>query len=208
MRILQTHGLAIILGVGLIITAASVPAQAQNAPYYAAQLGGGSLAALAGGLVGTLAGGLSGGLLGATVQFLKAPMETPKLPLVAQWSSWGAKAGFGLGASVGAALGVMYVGSAFGMAGNPQGAIIGAFAGGLLGMVFLPDSSHSFFYWQFIQTAKVVRAKARWGFELKFFVNPLTLAALGATIGYNLGTKPEKKDTTATITMPLFAVQF
>jgi len=216
MHVLQTYGLAIIAiiaGVGWIVTVVSVPAQTQSALYYVAQLSGGGLAALGGSLGGTLVGGLGGGLLGATVQFLKASITIsqeatePHTLLVAQWSSWGAKAGFGLGASIGATLGVIYVGSVFGMAGNPQGAMIGAFAGGLLGMVFLSDSSHPFFYWQFIQTAKVVRAQARWGFKLKLFVNPLTLATLGATIGYNLGTKPEKEDTT-TITMPLFTVQF
>jgi hypothetical protein len=57
----------------------------------------------------------------------------------------GSKGRLWLGASIGATLGVIYVGSVFGMAGNPQGAMIGAFAGGLLGMVFLLiQVTHSF----------------------------------------------------------------
>lgn len=76
-----------VVGIGLVIVAMALPAWAQGASpvYYAAQLGGGSIAALAGSLVGTLAGGLSAGD--------------------------GTPIGFGLGASVGATWGVVQVAS-------------------------------------------------------------------------------------------------
>ncbi len=55
---------ALVVGFSLVVVAVSLPVRAQDTSplYYAAQLGGGSLAALAGGLGGTLVGGLSGAL--------------------------------------------------------------------------------------------------------------------------------------------------
>lgn len=197
---------------GLSVGAIDIPAQAQSPSpaYYAAQLAGGSLAALAGGLGGTLVGGLSGALLGVAFEFLEAPFaiyqETDRLSRAVDWAFLGAKAGFGLGASLGAAAGVVYIASASGVAGDPQGAMIGAFIGGMVGMTILLDASRPFFQWRFIQTSEGLRARAKGGVEFKLLLNPVTLAALGATIGYNMGA--ERSNANQAISMPLVALRF
>jgi hypothetical protein len=208
----------VVLGAtGLSVTAIDRPAQAQSASpaYYAAQLGGGSLAALAGGLAGTLAGGLSGALLGVTAELLTDPFsfyqeleqESEGLPRIrsVDWAFLGAKIGFGLGVGVGAAVGVISVGAAFEIAGDPQGAMLGALTGSLVGMVLLLDSVRPYFQWRWIRTAEGWRGRSEFTMH-KLLLNPVTLAALGATISYNLG----KKDWVAKvpISVPLFALRF
>lgn len=157
----------IIAGVGLIIIAVSLPVWAQSASlmYYAAQLGGGSVTALAGGLVGALVGGFSGGLISEAHN--------------------GAKLGLGLGASFGATWGVLQVASAYDVKGDPTLALLGALAGSFVSILFLPDSAYPQLLCQ--MDAKSIRFGASVVFKL--LVNPVTLAALGATIGYNLGKK-------------------
>lgn len=173
----------IAVGISLAVGAVSLPVWAQSTSpvYYAAQLGGGSLAALAGGLAGTLVGS---GLIGEVVN--------------------GAEVGFGLGASLGATWGVLQVASAYGVRGDPTLAFVGALAGTIVGMILLPDSASPHPQWR--MDAKGLRIQS--SVMLRSLINPVTLAALGATIGYNLGTKPRKEGTPATIAVPLYALQF
>lgn len=113
--------------------------------------------------------------------------------------------GFGLGIGVGAAVGVVQVASAFGISGDPQAAMIGALAGSLVGMVFLLDSAAPQLHWRVLKTSEKFRIEGRSSVVLKLFVNPVTLATLGATIGYNLG---KKEFVRATVSVPLFALRF
>lgn len=214
------QGILVTLSMVGLVLAIDVPIWARNPSpsYYAAQLGGGTLAALAGSLPGVLVGGLSGALVGVAVEALYDPAgiykeitdldEFPTRPI--SWAFLGAKAGFGLGVSVGAAWGVVQAASAFGVAGDPQAALIGALAGSLIGMtlVFALDSPSPYFPWRFIRTDRGWVVQGRSIRLERFVLNPITLAALGATIGYNLGTKPSQEGARATVTVPLFALQF
>jgi hypothetical protein len=214
MSIRKIQAILVALGtVGLVWGVAGMPAWAQSPSptYYAAQFGGGTLAALAGGLAGTVVGGLSGALVGVAVEALHDPFgifkevtsldEFPLRPI--SWAFVGAKMGFGLGVGVGAAVGVIAVGAVFDVAGNPQGAMLGALTGSLVGMVLLLDPVRPYFQWRWIPTAEGWRGRS----ELhRVLLNPVTLAALGATIGYNLGKKDWVAE--APISVPLFAFSF
>lgn len=150
-----------------MIIAVSPPVWAQSTLllYYTAQLGGGSVTALAGSLVGVLVGGFSGELIGEAHN--------------------GAKLGLGLGASFGATWGVLQVASAYKVKGDPTLALLGALAGSFMSILSLPDSAYPQLLCQ--RDARGIRIRASVVFKL--LVNPVTLAALGAAIGYNLGEK-------------------
>ncbi len=198
----------------LSVLAVGVSAQGQSPLYYGTQIGGGTIAALAGGVAGTLVGGLSGALLALPIEFARNPrgvyhitqerqIQPPEdllapsseEPLPVRWAFRGAKIGFGLGVSVGAAMGVIWIGKLFGVEGDPQGAFTGAFAGGLVGILLLTEPQKypfSFQGWYCERTEKEPN-KISWecGYKsssmepIEVLLSPMALAALGATIGYN-----------------------
>jgi hypothetical protein len=156
-----------------------------------------------------LVGGLSGVPVGGVVGFLDPACRQETESCVGlravDGAYLGAKLGFGLGVSVGAAVGVISVGAAFEIAGDPQGAMLGALTGSLVGMVLLLDSVRPYFQWRWIRTAEGWRGRSEFTLH-RLLLNPVTLAALGATIGYNLGKKYWVAK--VPISVPLFALRF
>jgi hypothetical protein len=159
---MKSVSVVVLVCLGVLAVGVSAQAQGQSPLYYGTQIGGGTIAALAGGVAGTLAGGLGGVLLALPIEFTRNPkgvyqitqerqIQSPEdllapsseEPLPLQWGFRGAKIGFGLGVSVGAAMGVIWIGKLFGVEGDPQGAFTGAFAGGLVGMLLLIEPQKS-----------------------------------------------------------------
>jgi hypothetical protein len=201
---MKSVSVAVLVCLGMLTVGVSAQARGQSPLYYGTQIGGGTIAALAGGVAGTLAGGLGGVLLALPIEFTRNPkgvyqitqerqIQSPEdllapsseEPLPLQWGFRGAKIGFGLGVSVGAAMGVIWIGKLFGVEGDPQGAFIGAFAGGLVGMLLLIEPQKS---WHCERIEGREKNKIGWkcGFKSSsILLSPMALAALGATIGYN-----------------------
>ncbi len=211
---MKSASIAALVCLGVLAVGVSAQAQGQSPLYYGTQIGGGTIAALAGGVVGTLAGGLSGALLALPLEFARNPKgvyqvtqeerqtQTPEdllappseEPLPMQWAFKGAKIGFGLGVSIGAAMGVIWIGKLFGVEGDPQGAFTGAFAGGLVGMILLTEPQKypfSFSGWYCERIEEKDKTSWECGYKgslvepIEVLLSPMALAALGATIGYN-----------------------
>jgi hypothetical protein len=212
---MKSVSVAVLVCLGVLAVGVSAQARGQSPLYYGTQIGGGTIAALAGGVAGTLAGGLGGVLLALPIEFTRNPkgvyqitqerqIQSPEdllapsseEPLPLQWGFRGAKIGFGLGVSVGAAMGVIWIGKLFGVEGDPQGAFTGAFAGGLVGMLLLTEPQKypfSFQGWYCKRIEEPEKNKTSWecGYQsasmepIEILLSPMALAALGATIGYN-----------------------
>ena len=210
---MKSGSVAVLVCLGVL--AVGVSAQGQSPLYYGTQIGGGTIAALAGGVAGTLVGGLSGALLALPIEFGRNPRGVYRItqerqiqspedllappseePLPVRWAFRGAKIGFGLGASIGAAMGVIWIGKLFGVEGDPQGAFTGAFAGSLVGMILLAEPQKypfSFQGWYCERIEEREKKKIGWecGYKsssmepIEVLLSPMALAALGATIGYN-----------------------
>ncbi len=201
--------MAAVLAVALVSWEAY--AQGPSLVYYGAQIGGGTIAALAGGAAGTFIGGLSGVLLGLPIELARHPrdqiqifyqdQDLSKLPALQEpvpmrWGIAGAKIGFGLGVSAGAALGVIWIGKLFGVEGDPHGAWTGAFAGTLAGVMLMTDITEGRYpfvlsRWHCKRTEQGERISFECGYESEYLspmevlLSPMVLAALGATVGYN-----------------------